>query len=142
MDETLIIGIIILFTLFNKKSSTEKFTNKYNVKAKISETPNEIRKGLMFIKNKLPENHGMLFKMKRKSIHSFWMKNTYIPLDMIFINKDGKVIGFKKNRKPLSLKSSSIGKPSDYVLEMNGGWVDKVGLKEGDTILINEINKF
>lgn len=138
MDEILIIGIIILFTLFNQKKY-EKFTNKYQVKAKISRTPNEIRKGLMFIKNKLSENHGMLFKMKTKSIHSFWMKNTYIPLDMIFINKDGKVVGFKKNRKPLSLKSSSIGKPSDYVLEMNGGWSDKVGLKIGDTILINEI---
>ena len=96
----------------------------------------------MYIKEPLPKNEGMIFLLPIKNNHLFWMKNTYIPLDIIFINKTKKenhfkIIGYHKNRKPLEEILMGIGTPTDYVLEMNGGWLDKNNLKKGDIIQIN-----
>ena len=136
MDKKIILIFIILF-LFLKNNRKEHFIN-----ARIAKTSQEIQQGLMFIKEQLPENEGMIFLMPYRNIHSFWMKNTYIPLDIIFIDKTNKenyfkIIGYHKNRKPLEEISMGIGKPTDYVLEMNGGWLDKNKIKKGDIIKIN-----
>ena len=77
-------------------------------------------KGLMYVKNPLNSRYGMLFDMGYK-VNSMWMKNTFIPLDIIFLDKIMNIIGFKENNQPHSLKSISINKLSKYVLEMNGG---------------------
>jgi uncharacterized protein len=98
-------------------------------------SPESIRKGLMFRKDLLKPNHGMLFHTGRK-YNSFWMKNTYIPLDVIFLDETFKIIGFVENNKPLSLEPISIEKPSKYVLEMNAGWVKRRNAKSGDEIKI------
>ena len=90
-------------------------------------------KGLMYVKEPLHSRYGMLFDMGYK-INSMWMKNTFIPLDVIFLDKNMNIIGFKENNQPHSLKSISINKPSKYVLEMNGGTVKKFNLKRGDKI--------
>ena len=90
-------------------------------------------KGLMYVKNPLNSRYGMLFDMGYK-INSMWMKNTFIPLDIIFLDKNMNIIGFKENNQPHSLKSISINKPSKYVLEMNGGTVRNFNLKRGDKI--------
>ena len=90
-------------------------------------------KGLMYVKNPLNSRYGMLFDMGYK-VNSMWMKNTFIPLDIIFLDKNMNIIGFKENNQPHSLKSKSINKLSKYVLEMNGGTVKKVNLKKGDKI--------
>ena len=136
MDKKIILIFIILF-LFLKNNRKEHFIN-----ARIAKTNQEIQQGLMFIKEPLPENEGMIFLMPYRSNHSFWMKNTYISLDIIFIDKTKKdnyfkIIGYHKNRKPLEKISMGIGKPTDYVLEMNGGWLDKNKIKKGDIIKIN-----
>ena len=136
MDKNIILVFILLF-LFLKNNTTEHFIN-----VRIAKTRKERDQGLMYVKEPLAKNEGMMFLMPYRSIHSFWMKNTYIPLDIIFIDKtmdkkNFKIVGFNKNRKPLSLKLKSIDKPSDYVLEMNGGWLDKNKLKKGDVIQIN-----
>ena len=81
-------------------------------------------KGLMFQRKPMNNNYGMLFDMKYK-VNSMWMKNTFIPLDVIFLDKNMKIIGFKENNQPHSLKSIMINKPSKYVLEMNAGIFDK-----------------
>ena len=136
MDKKIILIFIILFFLL-KINKKEHFIN-----ARIAKTNQEIQKGLMYIKEPLPKNEGMIFFLPYRNKHSFWMKNTYIPLDIIFIDKTEKknyfkIIGFNKNRKPLEEISMGIGKPTDYVLEMNGGWLDKNKIKKGDIIKIN-----
>jgi len=132
--------IIILFLILLFLSRTEEFSNTHKVYVKISKTPEEIKKGLMFRKNKLPKDHGMLFDMGFNGIHSFWMVNTYIPLDMIFLDKNYKIVGFIKNRKPLDERSMNIGKKSYHVLEMNGGWIENNDVKVNDMIEIIEKN--
>ena len=67
------------------------------------------------------------------------MKNTYIPLDMVFLNEDKKVLGFVENTTPLKEKVVGIDKPSRYVLETNSGWVKNNEIKVGDPIDINEV---
>jgi uncharacterized protein len=97
-------------------------------------------KGLMNIKTPLQNNNGMLFDMSPvKKKHSMWMKNTFIPLDIIFLDENMNIVGYKENNKPHSLKSISIDKPSRYVLEMNAGAVKKNNLKINDKIFF--INK-
>tara|TARA_A100001015_G_C14523200_1_gene531197 strand:+ start:100 stop:459 length:360 start_codon:yes stop_codon:yes gene_type:complete len=92
-------------------------------------------KGLMFQRKSMYNNYGMLFDMHHEpKIHSMWMKNTYIPLDIFFLDEDMKIIGFKENNEPHSLKSISIDKPSRYVLEMNGGSRKRYNLNIDDKI--------
>tara|TARA_B100001094_G_C17745569_1_gene583234 strand:+ start:177 stop:563 length:387 start_codon:yes stop_codon:yes gene_type:complete len=90
-------------------------------------------KGLMYVKEPLHTRYGMLFDMGYK-VNSMWMKNTFISLDVIFLDKNMNIIGFKENNQPHSLKSIMINKPSKYVLEMNAGTVKKFNLKKGDKI--------
>ena len=96
-------------------------------------------KGLMYVKKPLNRYYGMLFDMGPSKINSMWMKNTFIPLDVIFLDENMKIVGYKENNKPHSLKSISIDKPSRYVLEMNAGAVKKNNLKINDKIFF--INK-
>jgi uncharacterized membrane protein (UPF0127 family) len=63
-----------------------------------------------------------------------WMKNTLIPLDMIFIRRDGTVAGFHENAEPLSLETIASPEPVLYVLELNGGKAEEMGLQEGDVV--------
>lgn len=100
-----------------------------NFRVELAITDNERQKGLMERKD-LPIDCGMLFIFNKEDIHYFWMKNTYIPLDMIFINSDMKVVGVYKNATPLSEESINIGKPSKYVLEINAGLSEKYGIDE------------
>ena len=101
---------------------------------KVVDTPETIRKGLMYIKIPLQSNKGMLFNMEKVDYHSFWMKNTYIPLDVIFLNSNFRVVGYVTNNKPLSLNPISINKKSKYILEINAGGVQKHNIKINDYI--------
>ena len=92
-------------------------------------------KGLMYVKEPLNRYYGMLFDMSLdKKNHSMWMKNTFIPLDIIFLDENMNIIGYKENNEPHSLKSIMINKPSRYVLEMNGGSVKLNKFNIGDKI--------
>jgi uncharacterized protein len=90
-------------------------------------------RGLMYVKEPLYSRYGMLFDMGYK-MNSMWMKNTFIPLDVIFLDENMNIIDYKENNQPHSLKSISINKPSKYVLEMNAGTVRKFNIKRGDKI--------
>jgi uncharacterized protein len=92
-----------------------------------------IERGLMF-REQLAENDGMLFLMPDEEIQGFWMKNTLIPLDLIFIGSDMKVVGIVENAEPKTTRNRSVGKPSRYVLEVNGGWSAKHGIGPGATV--------
>ena len=87
----------------------------------------------MFV-NYLPYNNGKLFIFPDEKIRSFWMKNTLISLDVLFLNKDMQIVGIVKNTKPLSHNSISVNKPSKYVLEISSGWVNHKNAKMGDYI--------
>lgn len=78
------------------------------------------RRGLMFVRE-LPEKTGMLFVYDNESVRSMWMKNTYIPLDIVFARRDGTVASVIHDTEPLSLKSLSSTEPVTFVLELNGG---------------------
>ena len=96
-------------------------------------------KGLMYVKEPLNRYYGMLFDMSPvKKNHSMWMKNTYIPLDIIFLDENMRILGYVVDTVPLSLSSISIDKKSNNVLEMNGGSVDKFNMIIGDKIIFIE----
>lgn len=99
----------------------------------LARTPPEWKYGLMY-RQEMAEDHGMLFVFPAESLKSFWMKNTFIPLDMIFIRRDGEIANIAKNAKPHDLATH----PSDglvlAVLEVNGGITDKLGIKAGDFV--------
>ena len=90
-------------------------------------------KGLMFRKE-LPDGRGMLFDFQRDQEISMWMKNTLIPLDMIFITRDGRIHRIAENTEPHSLRPISSGGPVLAVLEVSGGTARKLGLARGDRV--------
>jgi len=97
-------------------------------------------KGLMFANRPLWTNNGMLFDMAdHPKNHSMWMKNTYIPLDIIFLDENMNIVGYKENNQPHSLKQIRINKPSRYVLEMNAGSVKDNNLKINDKLFFMNI---
>lgn len=89
--------------------------------------------GLMYRRSLAPD-HGMLFAFDTVQPVMMWMKNTYIPLDMIFMDKTGHVASIIANARPLSEQILSSGVPVYAVLEVNGGTAAKIGLKVGDSV--------
>jgi uncharacterized protein len=90
-------------------------------------------RGLMFRKE-LPEGHGMLFDFQREQEVAFWMKDTYIPLDMIFIRGNGRILRIVENTVPLSIQQVPSGGPVRAVLELNGGTARKLAIAPGDQV--------
>ncbi len=82
----------------------------------------------------MPADHGMLFEFEREAPEAFWMKDTYIPLDMIFISRAGVVTNVVANAEPLSERAIPSGPPCMAVLELNGGAAARIGLKVGDRV--------
>ena len=95
-------------------------------------------RGLMY-RESLGEYEGMLFIYNYDADHSFWMKNTLIPLDMVFIRADGAVAGIVENAEPQTLTSRSVGAPSRYVLEVNGGFCKQHGVSTSSEVKFVDI---
>jgi uncharacterized protein len=93
----------------------------------------ERARGLMFRKE-LPEGQGMLFDFEREQPVSFWMHNTYISLDMIFIRGDGRILSIAENTEPLSDRLVPSGGPVRAVLEVIAGTAVKLGIAPGDRV--------
>jgi uncharacterized protein len=100
-------------------------------------TPEQQRRGLMHVR-RLPGFTGMLFVYGSDDVRSMWMKNTYIPLDILFIRSDGSVESIARMTEPLSLQSIASGEPVRYVLELNGGVADELGIDSGSTVYLPE----
>ena len=129
--------LFIIFLFYFYETRKENYSNKIKI-IKHFKTPKQKNKGLMFIKDKLPENSGALFDYSNNPQKvSFWMKNTFIPLDALFLNKNKKVIGIQENMKPHSLKSRGVNKVSHYGIELNAGTIKKNKINIGDTIQFN-----
>ena len=99
----------------------------------IADTPLKREMGLQY-RRELGDDKGMIFLFPSESLQSFWMKNTPIPLDMIFIGRDRKIVGIAEQTAPFSLEPRSVGAPSQYVLEINGGLSKRHGFKAGDAV--------
>jgi uncharacterized membrane protein (UPF0127 family) len=101
------------------------------VRVEVARTQAEVARGLMF-REKLGPDEGMLFVFPDSSEHAFWMKNTPLPLDMIFADEEGVVVGVVENAEPFTTVTRGVGAPSRYVLEVNAGWSAAHGVTRGD----------
>lgn len=100
----------------------------------LATTAEQQRRGLMFVRQ-LPERTGMLFVYDDESLHSMWMKNTFIPLDIVFARRDGTVSSVIKNTEPLSLKSLAAIEPVTFVLELNAGVTRRYDIGPGSQLI-------
>lgn len=102
----------------------------------LAETDEEINYGMMFRKS-MDENTGMLFLRNEERQQSFWMKNTYVSLDIIYINKLNEIVSIQRNAVPLSEQSLPSEGFADKILEVKGGYTEKYNLNKGTKILWN-----
>ena len=98
--------------------------------------PKTQQRGLMFVRE-MPDTTGMLFVYDSDNMRSMWMKNTYIPLDMVFATSDGKVSSVIHNTQPLSLTPQRSREPAKYVLELNAGMARRLGIGANSQLLWN-----
>jgi uncharacterized protein len=110
---------------------TASGTHEYQVEIAADDATRE--RGLMN-RRYMPPDRGMLFEFDRDAPVSFWMKNTYIPLDMIFISRAGVVTNIVADAEPLSERVIPSGPPCAAVIELNGGATAAIGLKVGDKV--------
>ncbi|MDD9937685.1 MAG: DUF192 domain-containing protein [Myxococcales bacterium] len=108
------------------------------VRVEVARSPEERRQGLMFRKH-LDEDAGMFFIFERPSALSFWMRNTYIPLDIMFIDSELRVVGIVENAEPETDTSRRVPGLSQYVLEVNGGFSQKHGIEAGTQLKLEGI---
>lgn len=111
------------------------------VRVELARTDPERARGLMF-RERLDADAGMLFLFDGSEDHGFWMKNTLIPLDMIFIADDGRIAGIVERAEPQTTTLRSVGAPSRYVLEVNGGWCAAHGVRAGDRVRFENVPRF
>jgi uncharacterized membrane protein (UPF0127 family) len=99
----------------------------------VADSPEERNRGLMD-RRSLPDSTGMLFIFERSGQQNFWMKNTYIPLDIVFVNADKRIVKIHKYAAPHSIDSYPSQQDALYVVEVNGGFTDQHNIQEGDRI--------
>ena len=111
-----------------KKDSLARTLN-----VEFAETDYEVQTGLMY-RSSMKDDQSMLFIFPDVAMHSFYMKNTEFPLDILFIDENQKIASFQKNAQPLNESSLSSKVPVKYVLEINAGLANQWNLMEGDSI--------
>ena len=144
---TVVIILIILIVITNSIDHNSKYYDyQQNIsqvcvkdncfKVKLALTESERQKGLMYTTN-LSEDSGMLFIFQEESIHPFWMKNTLIPLDMIWVNSNDEVVFIKNNAQPCNETCKNIvpNSSSTYTLEINAGLAEKYNISVGNKLI-------
>ncbi len=129
-----------------KKDLEVKIINPENNKliaqfdTELADDEYERQTGLMYRKN-MNENQAMLFVFDDEAPRYFYMKNTYLPLDIIYINKNKEIVSWAENAKPLDETSLPSKLPAQYVLEIKGGLIEKLGIKKGMKVDFNLPNR-
>jgi uncharacterized protein len=100
----------------------------------VATTPEQMIQGLMFRRSMAPDA-GMLFDFKTPSMATMWMKNTLIPLDMLFVDAQGRVVNIHERAVPGSLDMISAAAPARAVIELNGGTAARLGIRAGDRVV-------
>ena len=129
--------LISFYTFSNEKINVSIYNKNITFNVEVAKTIEERRTGLMYRK-KLLNNEGMLFIFPREKIIQLWMKNTYIPLDVIFISKNKVIVDTKRNMEKLSETIVKSKVKSRYALEFNAGLINKLAIEIGDRVLFNE----
>jgi uncharacterized protein len=104
-----------------------------SVDAEVVRSQHDTTRGLMY-RTSLPQNRGMLFDLRVRDDHKFWMHNTCIPLDLLYVDEDGLVVGIVENSPTLNDESRGVGCASRFVLEVNAGWARRHGVKAGQRV--------
>ncbi len=140
----IIVSLLVIALIFFILSAPKKSDNTVCFKGscidiELATTQKEMTIGLMN-RTSLPENRGMLFIFDEEGVYKFWMKNTLIPLDMIWLDDKGKIIYIEKNAPPCNTSTCPGFGPessSKYVLEVNGGYTERHKINVGDKARIN-----
>ncbi len=139
------LGLLTAFAACAARAASDlerlEFVTRSGVHAfsvEVMRTPAEHEKGLMF-RRYLPDGRGMLFDFGRDEAVQMWMKNTYIPLDMVFIGRNGKVVSVAADTEPLSERIIPSGGPVTSVVELNAGVAAKIGLAVGDQVRLPQM---
>jgi uncharacterized membrane protein (UPF0127 family) len=103
------------------------------VEAELVRSEHDTMRGLMY-RRSMSADHGMLFDLRVREDHKFWMHNTCIPLDLLYIDEDGLIVGIAENAPTMSDDSIGVGCPSRWVLEVNAGWSRRHGVKAGQRL--------
>jgi uncharacterized membrane protein (UPF0127 family) len=112
----------------------ETANGRHRFHVELATTPAQLEQGLMFRQSMAPDA-GMLFDFRHPAPISMWMKNTFIPLDMLFIDAGGRIINIAERTVPHSLDPVSAAAPARAVLELNGGTAARLGIRPGDRVL-------
>jgi hypothetical protein len=112
----------------------ESQAGSHHFTVEVAVTPEQRGQGLMF-RERLPAAAGMLFIYPAEQMISMWMKNTLIPLDMLFIAEDGRIVHIAERAIPGSTATISSGRPARAVLELNGGTAARLNIAPGDRVL-------
>ena len=108
------------------------------ITVEVAERDHDRERGLMYRKS-MADDHGMIFRFEEKTNHSFWMHNTCIPLDMLYLDDDGLIVGIEENTPTLSDDTFEVGCESQYVLEVNAGWTRAHGVMAGQRVKLEGI---
>jgi uncharacterized protein len=100
----------------------------------LAETPEQMEQGLMFRRELAPDS-GMLFDFKQPTVATMWMHNTLIPLDMLFVDSQGRIVNIHERAVPQSDAIIAAAAPVRAVIELNGGTAARFGIKPGDRVL-------
>jgi uncharacterized membrane protein (UPF0127 family) len=111
---------------------TAKGPQRFTVE--VATTPAQMEQGLMYRRSLAPDA-GMIFDYGALSMASMWMKNTLIPLDMLFVDAQGRIVGIHERAVPQSLDTIASPAPSRAVIELNGGTAARLGIRPGDKVL-------
>jgi uncharacterized membrane protein (UPF0127 family) len=122
-----------LATFGTSELAIDTASGKQHFTVEVAKTRDQMMQGLMY-RRSMPADAGMLFEYDHPQPVAFWMKNTLIPLDMLFIGADGSVLDIHERAVPLSLDSIAADQPVLGVLELNGGTVSRLGIKRGDRV--------
>ncbi len=136
----IILVVIAVIALIYKPQAKVCFENNC-FKVELAKTPQERERGLMF-RQKLDLDKGMLFIFEEEGDYPFWMKDTLIPLDIIWLNKNKEIVFMTKNTEPCKADLCPAINPetkAQYILELNGGVADRINIKLGDKFVFYNI---
>ena len=133
-----LIAFLIVLVLMFAPSKNQVCYNFHCFDVEIADTPQERTQGLMY-RESIAEDTGMLFVFQEEKSHPFWMKNTELYLDIIWMNSDKEIVYISKNTPPCGFEVQDCplydaDQNTLYVLEVNSGTADKLGMKEGDIL--------